>query len=84
MKFSLERKIILNSNPQSTALEILRREGISCVIKNSDIEITDSNLNITKIIDLLRQNRIEINEIYRKEVSFEDYYLDLIERRTIK
>lgn len=76
---SLETRIVLECSPQIEALTLLKESGCQCHLKKDIIEIVKSELNISKIIDLLRESQILINGIYKHHLSFEEYYLKLIE-----
>ena len=83
VKSSLEKKIIISSPCNEKVLIALNNQGIACRTKGPEIELGESDLTITNIIDILRQHNIAINEIFKKQVSFEEYYLNLIEGRRV-
>ena len=78
---SLANKIIVSTATNQTAIEILTANNCECTLLPDKIEVNHTSLTINQIIDLLRENQIEIFEIYKEQVSFEEYYFNLVEGR---
>ena len=78
---SLANKIIVSTATNHTAIEILTANNCDCTLLPDKIEVTNTTLTINQIIDVLRKNQIEIFEIYKEQVSFEEYYFNLVEGR---
>ena len=78
---SLANKIIVSTATNHTAIEILTANDCDCTLLPDKIEVTNTSLTINQIIDVLRKNQIEIFEIYKEQVSFEEYYFNLVEGR---
>ena len=78
---SLAKKIIVSTATNQTAIEILTANDCQCTLLSDKIEVNYTSLTINQMIDLLRENQIEIFEIYKEQVSFEEYYFNLVEGR---
>ena len=78
---SLAKKIIVSTATNQTAIEILTANDCQCSLLPDKIEVNHTSLTINQMIDLLRKNQIEIFEIYKEQVSFEEYYFNLVEGR---
>ena len=78
---SLANKIIVSTESNHTAIEILTANNCDCTLLPDKIEVTNTTLTINQMIDVLRKNQIEIFEIYKEQVSFEEYYFNLVEGR---
>ena len=78
---SLAKKVIVSTATNDTAIEILTANDCDCTLLPDKIEVTNTTLTINQMIDLLRENQIEIFEIYKEQVSFEEYYFNLVEGR---
>ena len=78
---SLAKKVIVSTATNDTAIEILTANDCDCTLLTDKIEVTHTSLTINQIIDVLRENQIEIFEIYKEQVSFEEYYFNLVEGR---
>ena len=78
---SLANKIIVSTASNHTAIEILTANDCDCTLLPDKIEVNHTSLTINQMIDLLRENQIEIFEIYKEQVSFEEYYFNLVEGR---
>ena len=78
---SLAKKIIVSTATNQTAIEILTANNCDCTLLPDKIEVNHTSLTINQMIDLLRENQIEIFEIYKEQVSFEEYYFNLVEGR---
>lgn len=78
---SLANKIIVSTETNHTAIEILIANDCDCTLLPDKIEVINTSLTINQMIDVLRKNQIEIFEIYKEQVSFEEYYFNLVEGR---
>ena len=78
---SLANKIIVSTATNQTAIDILTANDCQCTLLPDKIEVNHTSLTINQMIDLLRKNQIEIFEIYKEQVSFEEYYFNLVEGR---
>ena len=78
---SLAKKVIVSTATNHTAIEILIANNCDCTLLPDKIEVTNTTLTINQMIDVLRKNQIEIFEIYKEQVSFEEYYFNLVEGR---
>ena len=78
---SLAKKVIVSTATNDTAIEILTANDCDCTLLPDKIEVTNTSLTINQMIDVLRKNQIEIFEIYKEQVSFEEYYFNLVEGR---
>ena len=78
---SLANKIIVSTATNDTAIEILTVNDCDCTLLPDKIEVTHTPISINQMIDVLRENQIEIFEIYKEQVSFEEYYFNLVEGR---
>ena len=78
---SLANKIIVSTASNHKAIEILTANNCDCTLLPDKIEVTNTSLTINQMIDVLRKNQIEIFEIYKEQVSFEEYYFNLVEGR---
>ena len=78
---SLANKIIVSTATNQTAIDILTANDCQCTLLPDKIEVNHTSLTINQMIDVLRKNQIEIFEIYKEQVSFEEYYFNLVEGR---
>ena len=78
---SLAKKVIVSTASNETAIEILTANDCDCTLLPDKIEVKNTSLTINHMIDLLRKKQIEIFEIYKEQVSFEEYYFNLVEGR---
>ena len=78
---SLAKKVIVSTATNDTAIDILTANDCDCTLLPDKIEVTNTTLTINQMIDVLRKNQIEIFEIYKEQVSFEEYYFNLVEGR---
>ena len=78
---SLANKIIVSTASNHTAIEILTANDCQCTLLPDKIEVTHTTLTINQMIDVLKEKQIEIFEIYKEQVSFEEYYFNLVEGR---
>lgn len=78
---SLAKKVIVSTATNDTAMEILTAKDCDCTLLPDKIKVKNTPLTINQMIDVLRENQIEIFEIYKEQVSFEEYYFNLVEGR---
>ena len=78
---SLANKTIVSTASNNTAFELLTANNCDCTLLPDKIEVTHTPISINQMIDVLRKNQIEIFEIYKEQVSFEEYYFNLVEGR---
>ena len=78
---SLANKTIVSTASNHTAIDILTANDCDCTLLPDKIEVTHTPISINQMIDVLRENQIEIFEIYKEQVSFEEYYFNLVEGR---
>ena len=78
---SLANKTIVSTASNNTAFELLIANNCDCTLLPDKIEVTHTPISINQMIDVLRKNQIEIFEIYKEQVSFEEYYFNLVEGR---
>lgn len=78
---SLANKIIVSTASNNTAFDMLTANDCDCTLLPDKIEVTHTPISINQMIDVLRENQIEIFEIYKEQVSFEEYYFNLVEGR---
>ncbi|MFM0854803.1 ATP-binding cassette domain-containing protein [Streptococcus suis] len=75
---SLEEQLYLQTNNHPMTLTILEEQGIAYKIDKDYISLS-SDTNVMNLIHLLINHEIEVNEIFKQQMSFEDYYLTLIQ-----
>ncbi|WP_099832639.1 ATP-binding cassette domain-containing protein [Streptococcus suis] len=83
LKKLLQTKRIVRVDKEHEALEVLLSEGIEAVVTDEGIELSESGKSTSWIIDCLRKNEIQIEEIIKFQPSFESYYLSLITREEV-
>ncbi|HEL1997226.1 TPA: ATP-binding cassette domain-containing protein [Streptococcus suis] len=83
LKKLLQTKRIVRVDKEHEALEVLLSEGIEAVVTDEGIELSESGKSTSWIIDCLRKNEIQIEEIIKFQPSFESYYLSLIAREEV-
>ncbi|MGQ7628688.1 hypothetical protein ACTGZT_10360, partial [Streptococcus suis] len=74
LKKLLQTKRIVRVDKEHEALEVLLSEGIEAVVTDEGIELSESGKSTSWIIDCLRKNEIQIEEIIKFQPSFESYY----------
>lgn len=79
----LQTKRIVRVDKEHEALEVLLSEGIEAVVTDEGIELSEIGKSTSWIIDCLRKNDIQIEEIIKFQPSFESYYLSLIAREEV-
>ncbi|HEM2750207.1 TPA: ATP-binding cassette domain-containing protein [Streptococcus suis] len=79
----LQTKRIVRVDKEHEALEVLLSEGIEAIVTDEGIELSEIGKSTSWIIDCLRKNEIQIEEIIKFQLSFESYYLSLITREEV-
>ncbi|MEI4310794.1 ATP-binding cassette domain-containing protein [Streptococcus suis] len=75
---TLEEQLYLQTNNHPKTFTILEEQGIAYKIDTDYISLS-SDTNVMSLIHLLINHEIEVNEIFKQQMSFEDYYLTLIQ-----
>ncbi|MFH6651104.1 ATP-binding cassette domain-containing protein [Streptococcus suis] len=75
---TLEEQLYLQTNNHPKTLTILEEQGIAYKIVKDYISLS-SDTNVMSLIHLLINHEIEVKEIFKQQMSFEDYYLTLIQ-----
>ncbi|HFI0038490.1 ATP-binding cassette domain-containing protein [Streptococcus suis] len=75
---TLEEQLYLQTNNHPKTLTILEDHGIAYKIDKDYISLS-SDTNVMSLIHLLINHEIEVKEIFKQQMSFEDYYLTLIQ-----
>ncbi|HEM4265560.1 TPA: ATP-binding cassette domain-containing protein [Streptococcus suis] len=75
---TLEEQLYLQTNNHPKTFTILKEQGIAYKIDKEYISLP-SDTNIMSIIHLLINHEIEVKEIFKQQMSFEDYYLTLLQ-----
>lgn len=75
---TLEEQLYLQTNNHPKTLTILEEHGIAYKIDKDYISLS-SDTNVMSLIHLLINHEIEVKEIFKQQMSFEDYYLTLIQ-----
>ncbi|MFI3087006.1 ATP-binding cassette domain-containing protein [Streptococcus sp. 2022WUSS037] len=75
---TLEEQLYLQTNNHPMTLTILEEQGIAYKIDKDYISLS-SDTNVMSLIHLLINHEMEVNEIFKQQMSFEDYYLTLIQ-----
>ncbi|NQP35710.1 ATP-binding cassette domain-containing protein [Streptococcus suis] len=75
---TLEEQLYLQTNNHPKTFTILEEQGISYKIDKNYISLS-SDTNVMSLIHLLINHEIEVKEIFKQQMSFEDYYLTLIQ-----
>lgn len=75
---TLEEHLYLQTNNHPKTLTILEEYGIAYKIDKDYISLS-SDTNVMSLIHLLINHEIEVKEIFKQQMSFEDYYLTLIQ-----
>ena len=74
----LEKQIYIRTTNNSQMVDVLRENLINYAIDEKYITLKDDG-NIMTIIRLIVQHDIDVKEIFNKQITFEDFYLDLIQ-----
>ncbi|HFH9947185.1 TPA: ATP-binding cassette domain-containing protein [Streptococcus suis] len=75
---TLEEQLYLQTNNHPKTFTILEEQGIAYKIDKDYISLP-SNTNVMSLIHLLINHEMEVKEIFKQQMSFEDYYLTLIQ-----
>ncbi|AER18616.1 ATP-binding cassette domain-containing protein [Streptococcus suis] len=75
---TLEEQLYLQTNNHPKTFTILEEQGIAYKIDKDYISLS-SDTNVMSLIHLLINHEIEVNEIFKQQMSFEDYYLTVIQ-----
>lgn len=75
---TLEEQLYLQTNNHPKTFTILKEQGIAYKIDKEYISLP-SDTNIMSLIHFLINHEIEVNEIFKQQMSFEDYYLTLLQ-----
>lgn len=75
---TLEEQLYLQTNNHPKTFTILEEQGIAYKIDKDYISLS-SDTNVMSLIHLLINHEIEVKEIFKQQMSFEDYYLTLIQ-----
>lgn len=75
---TLEEQLYLQTNNHPKTFTILEEQGIAYKIDDDYISLS-SDTNVMSLIHLLINHEIEVKEIFKQQISFEDYYLTLIQ-----
>ncbi|HEP1810101.1 TPA: ATP-binding cassette domain-containing protein [Streptococcus suis] len=75
---TLEEQLYLQTNNHPKTLTILEEKGIAYKIDKDYISLP-SDTNVMSLIHLLINHEIEVKEIFKQQMSFEDYYLTLLQ-----
>ncbi|HEP1794564.1 TPA: ATP-binding cassette domain-containing protein [Streptococcus suis] len=75
---TLEEQLYLQTNNHPKTFTILEEQGIAYKIDKDYISLS-SDTNVMSLIHLLISHEIEVNEIFKQQMSFEDYYLTLLQ-----
>ncbi|MGQ7452053.1 ATP-binding cassette domain-containing protein [Streptococcus suis] len=75
---TLAEQLYLQTNNHPKTLIVLEDHGIAYKIDKDYISLS-SDTNVMNLIHLLINHEIEVKEIFKQQMSFEDYYLTLIQ-----
>lgn len=75
---TLEEQLYLQTNNHPKTLTILEEQDIAYKIDKDYISLS-SDTNVMSLIHLLINHEIEVKEIFKQQMSFEDYYLTLLQ-----
>ncbi|MFI3225554.1 ATP-binding cassette domain-containing protein [Streptococcus suis] len=75
---ALEEQLYLQTNNHPKTFTILEEQGIAYKIDKDYISLS-SDTNVMSLIHLLINHEIEVKEIFKQQMSFEDYYLTLLQ-----
>ncbi|NQH32723.1 ATP-binding cassette domain-containing protein [Streptococcus suis] len=75
---TLEEQLYLQTNNHPKTFTILEEQGIAYKIDKDYISLS-SDTNVMSLIHLLINHEIEVKEIFKQQMSFEDYYLTLLQ-----
>ncbi|WP_099778527.1 ATP-binding cassette domain-containing protein [Streptococcus suis] len=75
---TLEEQLYLQTNNHPKTFTILEEQGIAYKIDKDYVSLS-SDTNVMSLIHLLINHEIEVKEIFKQQMSFEDYYLTLLQ-----
>ncbi|HEM2864828.1 ATP-binding cassette domain-containing protein [Streptococcus suis] len=75
---TLEEQLYLQTNNHPKTFTILEEQGIAYKIDKDYISLS-SDTTVMSLIHLLIKHEIEVKEIFKQQMSFEDYYLTLLQ-----
>lgn len=75
---TLEEQLYLQTNNHPKTFTILEEQVIAYKIDKDYISLS-SDTNVMSLIHLLINHEIEVKEIFKQQMSFEDYYLTLLQ-----
>ncbi|HFU3961966.1 TPA: ATP-binding cassette domain-containing protein [Streptococcus suis] len=75
---TLEEQLYLQTKNHPKTFTILEEQGIAYKIDKDYISLS-SDTNVMSLIHLLINHEIEVKEIFKQQMSFEDYYLTLLQ-----
>ncbi|MGU7963905.1 ATP-binding cassette domain-containing protein [Streptococcus suis] len=75
---TLAEQLYLQTNNHPKTFTILEEQGIAYKIDTDYISLS-SDTNVMSLIHLLINHEIEVKEIFKQQMSFEDYYLTLLQ-----
>ncbi|HEL1654825.1 ATP-binding cassette domain-containing protein [Streptococcus suis] len=75
---TLEEQLYLQTNNHPKTFTILEEQGIAYKIDKDYISLP-SDTNVMSLIHLLINHEIKVKEIFKQQMSFEDYYLTLLQ-----
>ncbi|MFM0795522.1 ATP-binding cassette domain-containing protein [Streptococcus suis] len=75
---TLEEQLYLQTNNHPKTFTILEEQGIAYKIDKDYISLS-SDTNVMSLIHLLINHEIKVKEIFKQQMSFEDYYLTLLQ-----
>ncbi|MGQ7543142.1 ATP-binding cassette domain-containing protein [Streptococcus suis] len=75
---TLAEQLYLQTNNHPKTFTILEEQGIAYKIDKDYISLS-SDTNVMSLIHLLINHEIEVKEIFKQQMSFEDYYLTLLQ-----
>ncbi|MFM0818318.1 ATP-binding cassette domain-containing protein [Streptococcus suis] len=75
---TLEEQLYLQTNNHPKTLIVLEEKGIAYKIDKGYISLP-SDTNVMSLIHLLINHEIKVKEIFKQQMSFEDYYLTLLQ-----
>ncbi|HEM6271897.1 ATP-binding cassette domain-containing protein [Streptococcus suis] len=75
---TLEEQLYLQTKNHPKTFTILEEQGIVYKIDKDYISLS-SDTNVMSLIHLLINHEIEVKEIFKQQMSFEDYYLTLLQ-----
>jgi len=74
----LEKKIILTTNDNQKALEVLKDEKITAKVQQDETLHLFTQLSISQIINMMALEKIDIISIVEHQADLEQYFMDII------